>query len=94
VILTAGHGDSDDDIEDGRWGALLDALEAGGARAGAGFRADEGGLGGRSSAEVAADGVRVAAARGGVRLASRVGLGRHCSPRHADLWTAQYFYGQ
>ena len=58
-------------IEDGRWGALLDALEAGGARAGAGFRADEGGLGGRSSAEVAADAVRVAAARGGVRVASR-----------------------
>ena len=45
VTLIAGHGDSGDDIEDGRWGALLDALEAGGARAGAGFRADEGGLG-------------------------------------------------
>jgi hypothetical protein len=49
---------------------LLDRLEAGGSRAGAGFRAVGQSLD-RSSAEVAGDTVRVTAARGGVRATSR-----------------------
>jgi hypothetical protein len=62
----------DDEEEGGRWGALLDALDAGGARAGAGFRVVVGGAG--------VGGAGVGGAGGGGRSSGGVGgAGRRSS---------------